>query len=61
MRFTEVETYLMGKQACEELYVDAGQRMAARMVEITGVRWSTEYKEVALKAITERVLREVLG
>lgn len=61
VRFTEVEAYLMGKQACEELYVDAGRRMAARMVEITGVRWSTEYKEVALKAITERVLREVLG
>jgi hypothetical protein len=31
------------------------------MVEITGRRWSTMYKELAIQALAERTLRQVLG
>jgi hypothetical protein len=31
------------------------------MLDVTGRRWSTEYKEVAIQALAERTLRRVLA
>jgi carbon-monoxide dehydrogenase medium subunit/xanthine dehydrogenase FAD-binding subunit len=61
MRFEQVEAMLLGQEPADLLLVEAGERVAARMVEITGRRWSTEYKEVAIKALAERALRQVLS
>jgi len=56
VRFYEVENYLLGKKPEETLFVEAGERTAQAMIAITGLRWSTRYKDVALRAITERAL-----
>jgi len=42
------------------LLVKAGQKVAEVMVEITGRRWSTPYKELVIQALAERTLRQVL-
>jgi CO/xanthine dehydrogenase FAD-binding subunit len=61
LRFEQVEAMLLGQEPADPLLVEAGERVAALMVEITGRRWSTEYKEVAIKALAERALRQVLS
>jgi CO/xanthine dehydrogenase FAD-binding subunit len=60
MRFEEVEASLLGAQPTEEALIAAGERVAAMMLDVTGRRWSTEYKDIAIKALTERALRRVL-
>jgi hypothetical protein len=42
------------------LLVKAGQKVAEVMVETTGQRWSTPYKEMAVQALAERTLWQVL-
>jgi CO/xanthine dehydrogenase FAD-binding subunit len=59
-RFTEVEAMLLGRQPTGDLLAAAGAQTAAVMIELTGRRWSTEYKEVAIQALAERTLRRVL-
>lgn len=59
-RFKEVEAMLLGAEPTQTLLVEAGQKVAALMIDITGRRWSTEYKEIAIKALAERALRRVL-
>lgn len=56
-RFTEVEALLLGQAPSDELYTRAGQLTAELMIAVTGRRWSTEYKEVAIQALGERALR----
>jgi CO/xanthine dehydrogenase FAD-binding subunit len=60
MRFEEVEAFLLGAQPTEQVLIAAGERVAAMMLDVTGRRWSTEYKEIAIKALAERALRRVL-
>lgn len=60
-RFEPVEQMLVGQEPTEALLAQAGQKVAAVMVEITGRRWSTMYKELAIQALAERTLRQVLG
>ncbi len=59
-RFTEVEAMLLGQKPSDELLAAAGARSAEVMISVTGRRWSTEYKEVAIQALAERTLRRVL-
>ncbi|NPV56628.1 MAG: xanthine dehydrogenase family protein subunit M [Anaerolineae bacterium] len=59
IRFTPVEDMLKGQPPTRELFVRAGEAMSAEMISVTGRRWSTPYKEIALKAITERVLAAI--
>lgn len=60
-RLTEVEALLLGQVPDESLLAAAGQKAAETMIAVTGRRWSTEYKEVAIQALAERALRRVLG
>lgn len=60
-RFPRVENMLLGQSPSEELLVAAGVKTAELMLEVTGRRWSTEYKEVAIQALAERTLRRVLA
>lgn len=60
-RFTEAENLLLGQAVTNELIVTAVNQVAASMIDITGRRWSTEYKEPAIAALAERALREVLA
>ncbi|MEJ5197756.1 MAG: xanthine dehydrogenase family protein subunit M [Anaerolineae bacterium] len=59
-RLHEVEATLLGQMPTDELLAAAGARTAEAMIAVTGRRWSTEYKEVAIRALAERTLRRVL-
>lgn len=59
-RFTEVEALLLGQTPDDALLAAAGRKTAEAMIAVTGRRWSTEYKEVAIQALAERALRRVL-
>ncbi|MGC8779966.1 MAG: FAD binding domain-containing protein [Anaerolineae bacterium] len=59
-RLPEVEAMLLGQAPTDELLAAAGARSAEAMIAVTGRRWSTEYKEVAIRALAERTLRQVL-
>jgi len=59
-RFTEVEEMLLGQQPTDELLAAAGAKTAEVMIGVTGRRWSTEYKEVAIQGMAEQTLRRVL-
>ena len=55
------ETLLRGKVFSEELFEEAGKAVSAQMIERTGVRWSTEYKQPVIEALTVRALRMTMG
>jgi CO/xanthine dehydrogenase FAD-binding subunit len=59
-RFAAVEAMLLGQPPADALLAEAGAKTAELMLEVTGRRWSTEYKEVAIQALAERTLRRVL-
>jgi len=59
-RIPEVEAFLLGQTPNDALLAAAGQKTAEAMIAITGRRWSTEYKEVAIQALAERALRRAL-
>jgi CO/xanthine dehydrogenase FAD-binding subunit len=59
-RFTEVEAMLLGHEPTDDLMAAAGVQTAEVMIGMTGRRWSTEYKEVAIQALAERTLRRAL-
>jgi CO/xanthine dehydrogenase FAD-binding subunit len=59
-RFVAVEAMLLGHAPSDELLAAAGAMTAALMLEVTGRRWSTEYKEAAIAALAERTLRRAL-
>ncbi len=59
-RLEEVEALLLGTQPDAASLAEAGERVAELMIQIAGRRWSTEYKEIAIKALAERALRRVL-
>lgn len=59
IRFRSVEELILGEKPSKELVAAAGDRMVAEMIERTGRRWSTPYKEIALKAIAERALSNI--
>ena len=59
-RFPDVEAMLLGREPTDDLLAAAGARAAEAMIAVTGRRWSTEYKEVAIQALAERTLRRVL-
>jgi len=57
--FPKVEDVLLGKKPDKETITAAADRLVADMIESTGRRWSTEYKEITLKAIAERSLTKI--
>lgn len=60
-RFAAAEKILIGQKPSEELFRAAGAAVAAEMVERSGRRWSTPYKEPVIAALTARALREALA
>jgi CO/xanthine dehydrogenase FAD-binding subunit len=60
IRLEPVEQLLFGQNPTEALLIEAGKKVAAVMIEATGPRWSTVYKELAIQALAERTLRQVL-
>jgi carbon-monoxide dehydrogenase medium subunit len=60
-RATAVEEMVVGQLPGPELFAAAGRRMADLFLAESGKRWSAEWKEPALAALTERALRRVAG
>jgi len=55
-RMEDVEAFLLGKRPDRALLWEAGQVLAEKMVEITGRRPSTVYKEKAAQGLFMRML-----
>jgi carbon-monoxide dehydrogenase medium subunit len=60
-RATSVEDLLVGQQPTPGRIAEAGSEMTRLFLEESGGRWSAQYKERAIAALTERALHEVLG
>ena len=58
-RVTEVEAMLVGQRPDEALFAQAGRRMAEVMIEASGRRWSTPYKEPVIATLTRRALHRL--
>ncbi len=59
-RAAEVEAALLGQVPTDELLDRAGKLMAQAMIAESGRRWSTEYKEPVIAALTRQVLEQVV-
>lgn len=55
-RMTQAETFLLGKKIDEEILLEGARLMAKEMIEVTGRRPSTVYKEEAVKGLFMRML-----
>lgn len=59
LHFQAAEQFLLGKTPGRAVYEEAAQVGAEEMQRITGWRWSSEYKNPALIAMTVRALSQV--
>lgn len=59
-RAKQAESVLLGKKPDAALIGAAAKAVAGEMIERTGVRWSTEYKQPVITALVRRALKEVL-
>jgi CO/xanthine dehydrogenase FAD-binding subunit len=55
-RVSEAERVMVGERPSAELFAAAGAIVARAMVEETGRRWSTEYKQPVIAALARRAL-----
>jgi CO/xanthine dehydrogenase FAD-binding subunit len=60
-RMKKAEDVLRGRVPTEARVLSAAAAVSAEMLEETGVRWSTEYKDPVVAALTARALRKALG
>ncbi len=58
-RVTEVEELLVGHPPESELLRAAGERMARVMIDVSGHRWSTPYKQPVIATLTRRALARI--
>jgi CO/xanthine dehydrogenase FAD-binding subunit len=58
-RFLDVERTLIGQRPSPEILSRAARLVADSVMTITGRRWSSEYKEKAVAAITEQALTRI--
>jgi CO/xanthine dehydrogenase FAD-binding subunit len=59
-RIGAAENMLLGHKPDESRIDTAADTLAAEVFRITGIRWSTEYKEPVLKNVFKRVLQKLL-
>jgi CO/xanthine dehydrogenase FAD-binding subunit len=52
----EAEQLLVGRQPAQNLFREAGSKVAEAMISFTGRRWSTEYKEPVIAVLVRRAL-----
>ena len=60
-RVEKAEQVLIGQKPSEELFAKAGKAVSEVMIERTGVRWSTQYKEPVVQEIVLRALCQAAG
>jgi CO/xanthine dehydrogenase FAD-binding subunit len=60
-RIAEAESMLIGMKPSAALFSAAGRKVSDVMVDLTGRRWSTEYKEPVLAVLVRRALEICSG
>ena len=60
-RSLKTEELLLGKCPSKEIFAEAGKAVSEEMIEKTGVRWSTAYKQPAIEGVIEKVLAMAAG
>lgn len=60
-RVKQAEAVLIGKKPSETLFAEAGKAVSEEMINRTGIRWSTEYKQPAVEGIVEDALCKAAG
>jgi CO/xanthine dehydrogenase FAD-binding subunit len=58
-RLAQAEAVLLGQKPSAALYSAAGRAVADEMIRLSGRRWSTEFKEPAIIAMTRHALAQV--
>jgi hypothetical protein len=58
-RFRVVEEILIGQMPSRDLYLSTARLAADEMTRLAGRRWSSEFKEPTLIALTVRALAQV--
>jgi len=58
-RIRPAEESMLGQKPGRDLYAATARRVADEMIRLSGRRWSTEFKEPALVAMTSRALARV--
>jgi CO/xanthine dehydrogenase FAD-binding subunit len=59
-RFKDAEDLLLGEIPTQELIQKAGKKITEEMINKSGYRWSTEYKEPVVKSLIGRALNGIL-
>lgn len=57
-RIREAEEILLGQKPAAALAAKAGRAVAAKMVAVSGRRWSTPYKEPVIAVLVERAINQ---
>ena len=60
-RSENAEQFLIGKCPSREIFIQAGKKVSEEMIEKTGIRWSTAYKQPAIEGVIEKVLLMAAG
>lgn len=60
-RVDKAERLLLGQMPSKDLFQMAGKAVSETMIERTGERWSTEYKQPAVEGIVEESLMRAAG
>jgi len=60
-RVNSAEAVLIGQEPTAVVIAAAASEVSRAMIEITGVRWSTEYKEPVLQVLVRRTIEQALG
>jgi len=59
-RFKNAENLLLGEIPTQDLIQKAGKKVAEEMINKSGYRWSTEYKELVVKSLIGRALNRIV-
>jgi len=58
-RLAHAEAVLLGQKPSQALFNAAGRAVANEMIRLSGLRWSTEFKEPAIIAMTAQALAQI--
>lgn len=61
VRSREAENMLLGKKPNYELHAAIGKKVSEKMVQVSGRRWSTPYKEPVIASLVKRALNQATG
>ena len=61
IRVEEAENMLLGEKPDYGLHTEIGKKVSEKMVQVSGRRWSTPYKEPVIASLVKRALNQATG